>query len=94
MKMFIASLQGATDAVHIDVLTFSDIEKTKAKKTLSNKAINPALLHKRYLILTHQTDFDQTRYPLTLEFIEAPSKERIKTTIRRLSQELKLHEIH
>jgi coiled-coil domain-containing protein 61 len=78
----------------IDLLTYSDLESLKAKKTgntstiSTGASINTALTSKsqlkRYIILTYTGEYDRVHYPLPLSFEETPNVDALKRTIRRL----------
>lgn len=44
--------------------------------------------NKKYLIMTYMSEFDKAHYPLALNYLESPSVERLRITVRRLAQEL------
>eukprot|EP00919_Chromeraceae_sp_WS-2016_P028561 GHVR01067582.1.p1 GENE.GHVR01067582.1~~GHVR01067582.1.p1 ORF type:complete len:123 (+),score=1.28 GHVR01067582.1:631-999(+) len=90
--MLITSLTKNSDEVVSDILTHGDLVKMTSKQSTTNsKIINANLQQKRYLIITYLTTYDKIHYPLSLNYIEEPSCERTRLTIRRLSQELELY---
>lgn len=91
VKMLLTALARDSDSVFIDLLTNSDLEMLKARKTgqpLVNSSFssNPKNQMKRYLILTYTVEFDRVHYPLPLAYEEDPNPAALKATIRRLRQ--------
>lgn len=89
-----------SDSVYVDLLTLSDIEVLKAKKTggqipsataslARNDALRRSHNHKRYLVLTYTGEFDRVHYPLPLSFEETPNAIALQKTIKRLREKLK-----
>lgn len=88
--MLMQSLDGQSDSVFIDLLTYSDLELLKSRKTGKPESSSAAskLNNKRYLIMTYAVEYDRVHYPLPLSFEEAPDPANLKMTISRLRQEL------
>jgi coiled-coil domain-containing protein 61 len=88
--MLLQSLDGQSDSVFIDLLTYSDLELLKSRKTGKPESSSAAskLNNKRYLIMTYAVEYDRVHYPLPLSFEEAPDPANLKMTISRLRQEL------
>lgn len=91
IKMLVTALKGQSDAVFIDLLTYSDLEILKSRR---GGCGGPPLQHtippnnKRYLILTYAAEFDRVHYPLPLVYEESPDPERLKEIIRNLRDEI------
>ena len=89
--MLVTALKGHSDAVFIDLLTYSDLEILKNRR---GGCGGPPLQHtippnnKRYLILTYAAEFDRVHYPLPLVYEENPDPERLKEIIRKLREEI------
>jgi coiled-coil domain-containing protein 61 len=78
-----------SDSVFVDLLTYADLEMLKARKTgqaasAGNSIPSSKTQHKRYIILTYQSEFDRVHYPLPLAFEDIPNTDALKRTIRRL----------
>lgn len=85
--MLITALTGSSDSVHVDVLTHQDLEMQASRKNgAASKTTDPKLINKRYLIMSYMAEFDKVHYPLPLDYVSNPDPERLKLTIRRLSQ--------
>lgn len=41
--------------------------------------------------MTYMSEFDKAHYPLALNYMESPSVERLRITVRRLAQELAMY---
>jgi len=67
-------LPQASDSVSIDLLTYQDLEALKSRKGRASQQANSAgSLSKRYLILTHISEFERVHFPLPLEHASAES---------------------
>mmetsp|Transcript_39346 Transcript_39346/g.40075 ORF Transcript_39346/g.40075 Transcript_39346/m.40075 type:complete len:362 (+) Transcript_39346:168-1253(+) len=95
LKMLISGFDKDSDSVFIDLLTYSDLELLKARKsgshmsvTTSTSTTNAKTLLKRYLILTYSGEFDRVHYPLPLAHTDSPSIATMQRTIRRLRSQL------
>jgi hypothetical protein len=89
--MLLQSIDGQSDSVFIDLLTYSDLELLKSRKTGKSEPASSAASkskNKRYLIMTYAVEYDRVHYPLPLNFEEAPDPANLKMTISRLRQEL------
>jgi hypothetical protein len=62
----------------------------RINKALAQKSMSAEQLSKKYLILSYVNEFDKMQYPLSLKYNADSSPERLRMTIRRLSQELQL----
>ena len=88
-KMLSSAFSKDTDSVLVDLLTYSDLEMLKARKTgkdpstISSSTNSKAQL-KRYVILTYQSEFDRVHYPLPLAFEDKPNVEAMQRTIKKL----------
>ncbi|KAH9091451.1 hypothetical protein Ae201684P_010996 [Aphanomyces euteiches] len=94
VNMLISALNHKSESVFIDLLTYSDLElyrkRKMGKSAPMHQAESTSSMHnnKRYLILTYAVEFDRVHYPLPLSFIENPSPDMLKKTIKRLKQAL------
>lgn len=90
VQMLMQSLDGQSDSVFIDLLTYSDLELLKSRKTGKSESSSAASKanNKRYLIMTYAVEYDRVHYPLPLNFEEAPDPANLKMTISRLRQEM------
>ncbi|CAD7704240.1 unnamed protein product [Ostreobium quekettii] len=91
IKMLVTALKGQSEAVFIDLLTYSDLETLKSRRGGGggqplHQTIPPN--NKRYLILTYAAEFDRVHYPLPLVYEENPDPHRLKEIIRNLRSEL------
>ena len=90
VKMLVSALRRTSDSVCVDLLTYSDLEVLKAKRLRrAGQAVPPrpasaAANNKRYLILTHEGEFDRVHYPLPLAFEEFPDPAHLKRTVATL----------
>ena len=92
LKMLLISLNKNSESVFLDILTYQDLQVLKARKQGASNSQTPVLNqannNKRYLILTYVVEFDKVHYPLPLNYNESPDIESLKSTIRRLRNEL------
>ena len=96
IKMLMSALDKENDSVYVDVLTYSDLEALKARKTgaptpSTSAADGGAKMKsqmKRYVILTYRSDFDRVHYPLPLAFEDVPNGDSMQRTIKRLRSRL------
>lgn len=82
----------------VDVLTFTDLEMIKARKTGGNNTSmrssashvgeNSRQYQKRYIILTYCSEFDRVHFPLPLNFEDTPNYPALRRTIARLRRQL------
>lgn len=87
--MLATALKGSSDSVQLDLLTHQDIEMQQMRKNGSvNKSTDPKITARRYLIMSYMAEFDKVLYPIPLNYNDHPSPDRLKLTIRRLSQAL------
>ncbi|XP_064622675.1 centrosomal protein CCDC61-like [Lineus longissimus] len=95
VNMIETALSKSSDAVSLDLLTYSDLESLRSRKAgVGTKAIPGAKAHmmntsKRYLILTYTVEFDKIHYPLPLPYQGKPDPRALQETIRQLRTELK-----
>jgi coiled-coil domain-containing protein 61 len=91
--MLTSALSKENDSVFVDLLTYSDLELLKARKTGSMSLANNSnsstsslsrSKEKRYIILTYTSEFDRVHYPLPLSPQKEPDVESLKRMIRRL----------
>lgn len=64
--MLLAALRQTSSSVTVDVLTDLDLEAMRADAHLKAASSGATPQDKRYLILTHTSDFDRAHYPLPL----------------------------
>ena len=96
LQMLASAFDNDSESVYVDVLTYSDLEMLKARKSTSsapegdensaNRQMKPQT--KRYVILTYRGEFDRVHYPLPLTYEDAPNGEALKRTIRRLRKRI------
>ncbi|CAD8112776.1 unnamed protein product [Paramecium sonneborni] len=87
IKMLQSAFNNQTETVYIDILTYSDLEQIKNKRSKQLQTQNLAPNNKRYLILSYIVEFDKVHYPLPLNFNEQPNLQSMKNTIIRLRRE-------
>lgn len=84
----VQALRSTSDSVCIDLLTYSDLENLKNKKTNqstnSSQNTTQSTNNKRYFILTYITEFERVHYPLSLNFVEEPEADQLRRTIERM----------
>ncbi|PVD26201.1 hypothetical protein C0Q70_13870 [Pomacea canaliculata] len=98
-SIFVSMLESAitqsSSTVFLDLLTYSDLEVLRQKKSGASDAKSsiPAprsgLMSKRYLILTYTVEFDRIHYPLPLPYVGKPDPRALQETIRQLKTEIK-----
>jgi coiled-coil domain-containing protein 61 len=93
IKMLNSAISKESESVFIDLLTYSDLEQLKARKSSqASQVTNSVTLNKsqnkRYIILTYSSEFDRVHYPLPLCYEETPNPEALLKTIRRLRNQL------
>ena len=84
-KMILTALKGTSESLQLDLLTHQDIENQQLRKGF-NRTTDPIIMKRRYLIMSYMAEFDKVSYPIPINFNESPAPERLKLTIRRLSQ--------
>jgi coiled-coil domain-containing protein 61 len=100
VEMLSSAFSKSNKSVFIDLLTLSDLEMMKAKKSgtqsnagsslaVTNKETTKRNFLKRYAILTYTGEFDRVHYPLPLAFEETPNIVSLQRSIRRLRERLK-----
>jgi hypothetical protein len=94
-KMLSSSFSKDNESVFVDILTFTDLELLKARKTgakpsssTAPSASNGRQYQKRYVILTYSAEFDRVHYPLPLAFEETPNVPALRRNIARLRRQL------
>jgi coiled-coil domain-containing protein 61 len=93
-KMLASAFSKDTESVIVDILTFTDLELLKARKTgtstnnLASTSTNTKQFQKRYVILTYCAEFDRVHYPLPLSFEDTPNFPALRRTIGRLRRKL------
>ncbi|XP_005106254.1 coiled-coil domain-containing protein 61 [Aplysia californica] len=96
-NMLESAISKASDSVILDLLTYSDLETLRHKKSgvsTSAKSSIPAprsqhLTSKRYLILTYTVEFDRIHYPLPLPYVGKPDPRALQEEIRSLRSEIR-----
>ncbi len=95
VKMLCSALAKDSESVFVDLLTYSDLELLKARKTgaLTNSSngslsMSSKNISKRYIILTYSGEFDRVHYPLPLVHETTPDVSSLQRTIRRLKKSL------
>ncbi|KAK2147355.1 hypothetical protein LSH36_557g01029 [Paralvinella palmiformis] len=101
VNMMESAILKNSESVSLDLLTYSDLEKLRSRKTnaVSSKHIpsaarNPTLNSKRYLILTYTVEFDRIHYPLPLPYVGKPDPKLLQETIKQLRAEIKALKKH
>ncbi|KAJ8044745.1 Coiled-coil domain-containing protein 61 [Holothuria leucospilota] len=94
ISMLDSALAQASEAVTLDLLTYSDLEMLRNRKAgLGTRSIpgaqKAALNTKRYLIVTYTVEFDRIHYPLPLPYQGKPDPVALQNTIRDLKVEIK-----
>lgn len=98
-NIFVSMLESAviqaSDSVSLDLLTYSDLESLRQRKSGSSARTaipqqrTVTLNSKRYLILTYTVEFDRIHYPLPLPYVGKPDPRALQEQIRLLRAELK-----
>ncbi|XP_059140343.1 centrosomal protein CCDC61-like isoform X2 [Physella acuta] len=97
VHMLESAITKSSESVSLDLLTYSDLEALRQKKSghfTSDKSSLPSsrsnhLISKRYLILTYTVEFDRIHYPLPLPYVGKPDPQALQEEIRQLRAELK-----
>ena len=92
-KMLCSSFSKDNESVVVDILTPTDLEMIKARKTGSNStsarsSASLSSFQKRYVILTYSSEFDRVHYPLALPFEDKPNVPALRRTIARLRRKI------
>ena len=92
-KMLCSSFSKDNESVVVDILTPTDLEMIKARKTGSNNtsarsSASLSSFQKRYVILTYSSEFDRVHYPLALPFEDKPNVPALRRTIARLRRKI------
>ncbi|KNC49629.1 coiled-coil domain-containing protein 61 [Thecamonas trahens ATCC 50062] len=99
LRMLVSALDGSSDSVYIDLLTYADLEALKQKRNHADRhgasALNGSVAggpnaraSKRYLILTYAVEFDRVHFPLPLTYLEYVDAPTLQRTIKRLRSEI------
>ncbi len=80
VRMLLSALRRSSDSVSLDMLTYHDLERVKARLDDNGLPISNGLppSRKRYLILTYMAEYDRVQYPLPLQFDDQPTADRLK----------------
>jgi len=92
-KMLCSSFSKDNESVVVDILTPTDLEMIKARKTGPNNtsarsSASLSSFQKRYVILTYSSEFDRVHYPLALPFEDKPNVPALRRTIARLRRKI------
>ncbi|XP_048838281.1 centrosomal protein CCDC61 [Brienomyrus brachyistius] len=92
-SMLESAVRRTSEAVTLDLLTYSDLELLRSRKTgqpskARSQPQSPALSTKRYLILVYTVEFDRIHYPLPLPYQGKPDPAALQREIRVLRAEL------
>ncbi|MCO5571959.1 hypothetical protein L7F22_025710 [Adiantum nelumboides] len=89
VKMLYSAILQESDSVFVDLLTYSDLESLKSRKTRTSDRSKQSLNNnKRFLILTYVGEFDRIHYPLPLAQEEILEPDILRRTIKRLRIEV------
>ncbi|CAN0083073.1 unnamed protein product, partial [Heterosigma akashiwo] len=92
VKMLASALAGNSESVFVDLLTYQDLERLKARKSGKPPSQNSKEVSKgsskRFLILTYVVEFDRVHYPLPLAYESQANPQTLLRTITRLKKEL------
>ena len=85
LRMLLAGLQHESDTVDVELLTYDDLDTSSTSSVAADggQPIN-GLATRRYLIVTHSSEFDRTQYPLPLQYVSNPDPAYLKGIIREL----------
>lgn len=82
-------MNGASDSVTVDLLTYEDLELLRAQKhgmqapsAGQHHNIPDKLSSRRYMIMTFSSEFDRVHYPLPLDYNGPPDVRLLQQTIR------------
>ncbi|KAH9490333.1 Coiled-coil domain-containing protein 61 [Bulinus truncatus] len=96
VKMLESAITKSSESVSLDLLTYSDLETLRQKKSGMSSSVKSsipasrtALTTKRYLILTYTVEFDRIHYPLPLPYVGKPDPRALQEEIRSLREELR-----
>ncbi|XP_013400080.1 coiled-coil domain-containing protein 61 isoform X2 [Lingula anatina] len=94
VSMLESALTQVSDSVSLDLLTYSDLESLRQRKTGAGPRPQAAgktttLGNKRYLILTYTVEFDRIHYPLPLTYQGKPDPRILQESIREMRTEIK-----
>ena len=83
VRMLFTALRRTSDSVTLDMLTYHDLERVKARLDENGSPVCSGLppSRKRYLILTYMAEYDRVQYPLPLQFDDQPNADRLKVWI-------------
>ncbi|XP_067831006.1 centrosomal protein CCDC61 [Heptranchias perlo] len=92
-NMLESAITKSSESVTLDLLTYSDLELLRNRKTgVAMRHVPPpksgALNAKRYLILIYSVEFDRIHYPLPLPYTGKPDPVALQKVIRGLKEEL------
>ncbi|XP_041035091.1 centrosomal protein CCDC61 [Carcharodon carcharias] len=92
-NMLESAITKSSESVTLDLLTYSDLELLRNRKTgVAMRHAPPpksgALNAKRYLILIYSVEFDRIHYPLPLPYAGKPDPVALQKVIRGLKEEL------
>ncbi|CAF0876497.1 unnamed protein product [Brachionus calyciflorus] len=97
VNMLKTALKKNSSSVTVDLLTYSDLEALRSKKTNSmsdGSTLNFNSQHnnKRFLILTYNVEFDRINYPLQLNYQGKTNVNFLVDTIKKLKNVIKSYE--
>ncbi|XP_072920000.1 centrosomal protein CCDC61 isoform X1 [Hemitrygon akajei] len=92
-NMLESAITKSSESVTLDLLTYSDLELLRNRKTgVGMRQVPPpksgTLSCKRYLILIYSVEFDRIHYPLPLPYTGKPDPVALQKVIRGLKEEL------
>ena len=83
--MLLAGLQHESETVDVELLTYEDLDTSSSSSLAADgEQPNNGLATRRYLIVTHSSEFDRTQYPLPLQYVSNPDPGYLKGIIREL----------
>lgn len=91
--MLRTALERTKENLFIEILSYREITIKTMKNGKASTNIPPEQASKRFLILNYNIDFEKIQFPISIKYFNEASPERLKLTIKRLSQELNSYRI-
>lgn len=86
--MLRTALERTKENLFIEILSYREITIKTMKNGKASNVIPPEQAAKRFLILNYNIDFEKIQFPISIKCFTDASPERLRFTIKRLSQEL------
>lgn len=87
-SMLISAIEGSSEAVDIDIMTYEDLEILRKRSKSKNGPGPKQSQSKRYLILIYTAEFDRIHYPLQLQHEGKSENKDVNKTVSKLREDI------